>query len=178
MVLFDATMLSIWLHPGAKAPTDAAGKVIPDAQRRVDFLIETLDQARTKIIIPTPALSELLVLAGTSGPKYVEKMREKSCFKIAPFDQRAAIECAEQLRVIWKVGKKNKPKDATWAKIKFDHQIVAIAKVEGVDTIYSDDGRVKSYAKAHNIETLGLADLPKAPMKQESLLDYEASKKD
>jgi hypothetical protein len=53
MVLFDATMLSIWLHPGAKASTDGAGKVIPDAQRRVDFLIETLDQARTKRIIPT-----------------------------------------------------------------------------------------------------------------------------
>jgi hypothetical protein len=73
---------------------------------------------------------------------------------------------------------KNKPKDATWAKIKFDHQIVAIAKVESVDTIYLDDGHIKTYASANNIETLGIVDLPKAPMKQESLLDYEASKKE
>ena len=71
MVLFDATMLSLLFHPGAKAPTDADGKLIPRARERVEHLVETLEKSKTKIIIPTPALAELLVLAGAAGPKYI-----------------------------------------------------------------------------------------------------------
>ncbi len=57
-----------------------------------------------------------------------------------------------------------------------DQQIVAIAKVEGVKTIYTDDPDVKRFAKRVNIESLGLADLPLSPEdKQARLFDNEAT---
>jgi hypothetical protein len=47
-----------------------------------------------------------------------------------------------------------------WAKVKFDRQIVAIAKVVGATVIYSDDKDVATLAKKQGIETIGVADLP------------------
>ena len=152
-----------------KRQRDATGKPILNAAERVDFLIETLDKSKTKIIIPTPALAELLVLAGPAGPEYLEKIQDKACFRICDFDQRAAIEVAEQLRAILYHGKKRKPSGTTWNKLKFDQQIVAIAKVEGVETIYSDDKDVAKFAEAQGIETQSINDLPRPPMKQQPI---------
>ncbi len=147
MVLFDATVLSLLLHPGAKPPQDSKGDPIERAPERVDHLVRTLEEKRTKIIVPTPALSELLVLAGPDGAKYLAEINKRSCFKVSDFDQRAAVEAAIQIRNAMKEGDKRAGIVATWAKVKFDRQIVAIARVEGVETIYSDDGDVERVRK-------------------------------
>lgn len=170
MVLFDATMLSLLFHSGAKAPTDANGRPISRARDRIEHLVETLEKSKTKIIIPTPALAELLVLAGSSGPKYIEEIEDKAFFKVSDFDKRAAIEVSLQIRDAMTSGGKRAGSTSTWAKIKFDRQIVAIAKVEGVTTIYSDDGDLTNYEKAQGLDVKGINDLPLPPMKQEKLL--------
>jgi hypothetical protein len=43
--------------------------------------------------------------------------------------------------------------------VKFDRQIVAIARVHRATTIYSDDKNIRTIAKAGNIQTIGLAAL-------------------
>ena len=68
MVLFDATALSLLLHPGAKPPNDSTGNPVSRARERIELLVQTLDEKKAKIIIPTPALAELLVIAGPAGP--------------------------------------------------------------------------------------------------------------
>jgi len=170
MVLFDATMLSLLFHPGAKAPTDADGQPISRARERVEYLVETLEKSKTKIIIPTPALAELLVLAGDAGPKYLEQIEDKAFFKVSDFDKRAAIEVSLQIREAMGSGNKKAGSVSTWAKVKFDRQIVAIAKVESITAVYSDDKDLAKYAKAQEIEVRGVNDLPIPPMKQEPLL--------
>ena len=50
--------------------------------------------------------------------------------------------------------------DATYAKLRFDRQIVAIAKVHRVATIYSDDREPGAFAKTHGFEVVTLVDLP------------------
>jgi hypothetical protein len=171
MVLFDATILSLLLHPGAKAPTDADGNPIENARERVEYLVQILEDAKTKIIIPSPALAELLVVAGPAGPKYLDEINDRSCFKIADFDKRAAVEVAVQIRNAVKGGDKKEGSISTWAKIKFDRQIVAIGKVEGVATIYSDDEDVCNYAKSSDIEVKGVNDLPLPPPRQTDLFE-------
>jgi hypothetical protein len=53
MVLFDAGILIKLLDPRT-----------PDSQReKLDYLIATLQKTKTKILIPTPALSEFYVKA-------------------------------------------------------------------------------------------------------------------
>jgi hypothetical protein len=77
--------------------------------------------------------------------------------RIEGFGQRAAIECAEILR---RTGRGSGPK----AKLKFDHQIVAIAKVVGATIVFSDDGDVKALCLREGIECLGVWELPPRPI--------------
>ena len=73
-----------------------------------------------------------------------------------PFDSRAAIETADLIASV----KAGKEQWGTWAKVKFDIQIVAIAKAEGVSVIYSDDYDIENYAKRLNIHVVRICDLP------------------
>jgi hypothetical protein len=50
--------------------------------------------------------------------------------------------------------------EAPWNQVKFDRQIVAIAKVAGVMAIYSDDRPLRSFAGQQGLRVVGLADLP------------------
>jgi len=54
-------------------------------------------------------------------------------------------------------------------KVKFDRQIVAIAKVENVGTIYSDDQDVKALADRCGIQVVRVEDLPLPPPTQPRL---------
>ena len=50
-----------------------------------------------------------------------------------------------------------------WAKVKYDRQIIAIARVAQASAIYSDDKGIQALAKAADIQVIGLADLPLPP---------------
>ncbi|MHB8885991.1 MAG: hypothetical protein ACYC5H_13125 [Methylovirgula sp.] len=67
MVVIDATMLLLLLRPGTPVPRGPNEVVIGQAKERVGFLVQQLDKAKTKIIVPTPALSEALVRAGATA---------------------------------------------------------------------------------------------------------------
>jgi predicted nucleic acid-binding protein len=137
-VLFDTSVLILALQPNAKPPLDpSTDKPVEHAKQRVEYLVKMLSKAKTKVIIPSPVLSELLVGAGSAGPQYIQEL-QKTPFRVSPFDTRAAIECAD---AIANHGVKGKSTE-TRAKVKFDRQIVAIARVERVDAIYSDDDHI------------------------------------
>jgi hypothetical protein len=162
-VLFDATFLLPLFTPSVPGPLNPnTNQPLEFLRERIDALIDGLDHARTKIIIPTPALSELLVGAGAAGPEYLNRLREYRAFKIESFDERAAVEAAFQLNgTLEQMGKKAAAEVAdTWAKVKFDHQIVAIAKVNSVSIIYSDDRGVRTFGERAKMTVVGLSALP------------------
>jgi hypothetical protein len=177
MVVIDATMLLLLLRPGTKAPTDAQGVPIEKCKERIEFLIQKLQREKSKIIIPTPALSETLVRAGAEASlQIVEYINKYAVFRIEAFDTRAAIELAAMSREA--MGRKGKRGGSTavWAKVKFDRQIVAIAKVCGATEIYSDDGDIKTLAKQANITVIGVSDLPLPEEDRQFRLDLEGHK--
>jgi predicted nucleic acid-binding protein len=156
-VVFDASFLIPLLDPRIKG--------VGEIDERLLHLIETLDKQRAIVVVPTPALSETLIGAGDAAPKYLETIGRTYRFRIAPFGQRAAVEAAARHREALRLGDK-KEGSASWAKLKFDRQIVAIAKVEGADTIYSNDGDIQRYAKTDGLTVIALGDLegpPQAP---------------
>jgi hypothetical protein len=164
MVVFDATTLLCLLDPEAKAPTDPeTGEPITRVKERIEFLVRELQSAREKIIVPTPALSELLVRTGDAGPEYLDILGRSAVFKIVDFDQRAAVEVAAATREALNTGSKKGGSESSWAKIKFDRQIIAIARVEGASTIYSDDGDIVRFSKNSGIIVVRLCDLPLPP---------------
>jgi len=161
MVVLDATMLLLLLSPNATAPTDAAtGKPVEHAQQRLEGLLKQLEADRTKIIVPAPALSEILVRAGKAGPEYLDRLNRSSAFRIVSFDIRAAVEVAQMTRSAIDSGNKRTDPEATWAKIKYDRQIVAIARVENASIIYSDDRHIRRLAADAGMSVIGIAEVP------------------
>ncbi len=63
-----------------------------------------------------------------------------------------------------KGGKHGAMPDATWAKVKFDRQIVAIARAVGATTIYTNDDQLSKHARAIGITAFKPDDLPEPPV--------------
>lgn len=164
MVVFDTAILLLLLSPDTSAPSNpTTKKPIENAKERVDYLIETLEKQKTKIIVPTPVLSEILVHSDKAGPSYLSTLTSKSAFRIVPFNIKAAIEVAAMTKSALTGGDKKNGGEGTWAKIKYDRQIVAIARVAGATTIYSDDENIDKFAKKFGINVVGLSTLPLRP---------------
>lgn len=166
MVVLDATMLMMFVNPAAERAKDRSGRPVSKPADRVAHLIDQLEKTRETIAVPTPALSEVLVRLGAQrSQQVVEQLNRTSVFSIESFDQRAAIELAAMLREELDAGQK-RPKGGpqTWAKLKFDRQIVAIARVLQASVIYTDDEDVEKLAGRAKMRALRLCDLPLPPV--------------
>jgi predicted nucleic acid-binding protein len=161
IVALDATALMLLMRPDARAPTDPeTGEQVEGAADRIAHLVEMLEKARAEIVIPTPALSEILVRAGDAGPEILDALQRQAVFSIKPFGVKAAVEVAERTRKAIQAGDRRGGTDETWAKVKFDRQIVAIALVERATVIYSDDKGVKSFGEEAGLRVVRTTDLP------------------
>jgi predicted nucleic acid-binding protein len=164
MVVFDATFLMLFLDARVKSGVGDA---------RVDYLVQQLSEARQRIVVPTPALSELLVGAGEAGPKYLEILNRSRHFRVEPFATKAAVEAAAALRTAKSNGNKrgSADKEAPWAKVKYDRQIVAIAKATGATIIYTNDVDVVALGRDSGIEVITLNQLPDPPVTPQIEMD-------
>lgn len=179
MVVFDSSVLLLVLDPKAKPPNDlVTEKPLDKAAERIKYLIKKLTTDKEKIVIPTPVLSEVLVHAGEAMKPYLDIMNGQSVFRIAPFDQKAAIEAALAMSDAIKRGGHRVDAanpDATRTKIKFDRQIVAIANAEGAHALYSDDADVRSYAEKAGLDAYSTANLNLPPEDSQQSLDFDSS---
>ena len=165
MAALDADVLTLVLNERANPPIDpGTKKPIERAKERVDFLIETLAKAKTKIIIPTPVLSEVLVESGPGGLRYIEILQKALVFGIEAFDVRAAIELAEITRKALQSGDKREGSAEPYQKIKLDRQIVAICKVQGVRTLYTSDRNLEVFAMRAGLSVIRVDNLPLPPV--------------
>jgi len=144
-VAFDANILIDLFNPRIKG----------DRRAKLDGLLE--QHARTRIIIPTPSLTEYLVKAGKARDELQAKLSTSRSFSIEPFDQRAATECALLLAEHWTPDARGK---VSRTKFKFDWQIVAIALSRNVTRIYSDDADLRRIAQKLSLTVTGIDELP------------------
>ena len=158
-------------------PNDpATNKPAERAHDRVGELMRSLNEEGEKILVPTPALSELLVIASEDGPQYLAELNTSSVFRIVDFDQRAAVEAAATTAKAIAAGDKRGGSEATWTKIKFDRQIVAIAKVNGATTIYSTDSDIERFGEQAKLAVVNFHQLPPPPAKQIEMYDEQSEK--
>ena len=170
MAVFDATALVLFLEPDARPPTDpATSRPVANANRRVAHLIESLANARETIIVPAPALAEVLVHAKGAAAAYLGILNDKACFRIVLFDERAAVEHAAITWDALTAGDLRAGTDATRAALKFDRQIIAIARVEGQREIYSDDDDMARLGERLGLTVIRTCDLPPPPPEQAGL---------
>jgi predicted nucleic acid-binding protein len=167
MVAIDSTFLSLMLHPHAKPPKDpATGKPIERIHDRIEKLLEDLDSESERMVLPTPVLSEFLILAGKDGPEYLNRLSGMKNILVKPFDEKAAVELAAREVEDRETGSKRSGSASPWAKLRFDRQIVAIAKTNEAKRIYSDDGDVMKFATRVEINVIRTWELPLPSAKQ------------
>lgn len=182
-VAFDANMLILLFDGQAAAPLDpATGKPVTFCQERLTYLVETQSRPKgARIIIPTPALGEFLVKVDPArAGDYLNRLQRIRGCTVAPFSIRAAVEFAEMQRVLIAEHprRKRRQETETRAKAKFDQQIVAIARTEGVGTIFSDDGGVRRFAARFNMQAVGVAELTLPPKSMQGELALEPPEPD
>lgn len=165
MIVLDATAFMLLVHPDAKPPTDPqTGTAVTQVRERFEFLEQEIQQSGETILIPSPALAEVLVGLGDAGPAVIERLSRSARFKIADFDTMAAVELAMMTREAIRAGDKKGGSTAHWQKVKIDRQIIAIARTRGATKIYSDDEGLAKFASILGIEVVQSWLMPLPPV--------------
>lgn len=158
----DNNFLAMLLHPDVKPPINPnTGILVDRIPERMAALVDTWNRRGDRLIIPIPALAEFLVLAGADANTYLSELNNLATVYLRPFDLRAAIELASMEIDALKSGQKRHPADASapWQKVKIARQIVAIAKVAGVESMFTDDKDVGKFARAAGMHVVSSWDL-------------------
>ena len=162
VVAFDASFLlpvfSRKLHAVPQYPSTR--KPIRQYDKKIDCLLSRLEKEKTKMLIPAPALSEILVEAGAERMhEYLKTIFLRSAFRVVPFKQDAAIVVAVMNRNAMERGDKRSGSKESWQKVKFDRQILAIAKVNKAKIIYSDDQGLRNFAEQAGLRVISSHEL-------------------
>ncbi len=159
MVVFDSSLFILAVDPSAPVPLAPGGAAISHAHERVLGLLRELDRSGTRVLIPTPVLAESFVRTpAAQAAQHLTSLRRLTAIELAEFDARAAFEVAAMGRIA-KRGKSVAPSAESWAKVKYDRQIVAIAKVRNAHTLYCADADLGAFAETHGITVRHLAEL-------------------
>jgi len=127
-----------------------------DQRAALDGLVQDLEKSRSRILIPAPCVTELLVHGGKANERFQRFLGGTSSFDVIPFDKRAATECAIRLKEAW--DRKSVMK-VSKTKFKYDWMVVACAASRNVSVIYSDDADIIRAAGAAGIKVLKQSDL-------------------
>lgn len=170
---FDNTMLTLLLNKNSKAPNDPqTNKPVELAHERARDLVRRLNKAKQRIVIPTPVTAEILTAVGPTSPDYIRIINRARIFEVQPFDELAAVELAFLNRDVFKKQDKASKIEAR-QKVKVDRQILAICKVAGCDTIYTDDRNLQNRAKLCGMDAIGIADIPIPDSARQVEMDLE-----
>ena len=167
MVVFDTTALVLLLNPKRPPPNDPKTNApVTRCQERIEHLVKTLGETRTKVGIPTPVLAEYLIGVGPKKQDYLTHITANSAFSLLPFDEKAAVELA----IFTEAGVK------AWdikSKVRFDRQVVAIAKTSNATALYTADDKQCAFAEACGVRAIMIWDVPLPPPENASLFSAE-----
>jgi hypothetical protein len=93
-----------------------------------------------------------------TGQDYIALMRRAKVFRLSAFDERAAVETAIMAGDAPKCPSIRAATEGTYAKIKYDRQIVAISVVEGVTTLFTDDVNHGAFARRYGMRVIDIGD--------------------
>jgi hypothetical protein len=164
MVVFDASFVLRLIEPDAPPPKDpTTGRPVEKCKDRIEYLVAELARAKVVVAVPTPALAEFLVRAGAAAARYLEELQNTRAIRVEPFGQRAAVECAMLIDGAKRARRKTRDEDV-WAKVKFDRQILAVAKVLGASALYTTDAALAALAAQNDVRAIGVHELELPPV--------------
>lgn len=168
MVAFDNTILSVLLFPDAEVHEGHEPKPVERARDRVNALVQEIADAGEQVLVPSPALAEVLATPDCDVDEVLNTLRGSAYIRIRDFDQRAAVELAIRLRAAFAAGDICEGLRTTKTKMKFDRQIVPIALTHGARVLYSNDDGVRKFGEGSGLKVKRTSELP-IPAIQEDL---------
>ena len=151
--VFDSTVLIDLFNPRLETAN-------PDLSAKLKQLCTDFDKRHTRILVPMPVLTELLVRAGDASQQYTELLSNSTSYELIPFDKRAAAECAILLSEHWS---KRETRNITRTKFKYDWMIVACALSRQATAIYSTDEDIQRVAARVNLRVIDAKSLHVPP---------------
>ena len=149
------------VQPNAKPPNDpATGEPLSNVNGRIDRLIRSIESNSQTIVIPTPALAEVLVVARGKIEDWISMLQQSRHFQIVDFEINAVKKLVDVTQKIHKDEAFESQSAFTKAQLKFDRQIIAIALAQNQDTIYSDDQGIKRMERYFDIKVIQTHMLP------------------
>lgn len=150
LIMVDCNFLIEWAKPSSE-----------DNKARLDFVLNAASEHKQKIVVGMPAVAEYLVRTDVAGLEWLEKLQRRAGVQLAPFDLKAAYECAQLDRAALGAGDKKDGSEEPWQKIKVDRQLIGIAKATSCTAVVSGDDSVRANAlrvgmKAFRIDELEL----------------------
>jgi len=163
-VLFDTNFLSWFCDNQSPVPfiQDDAHDTLTD---RFDYLLDRLTADGSEVVIPTPVLAEVMCATSINTAPVLNLISQNPYFRLPPFGQRAAEEFGMLFRGQHR-GSDNRN------SFKFDLLILAIAKTESIDVIYSSDAPLRQRAATLGIRCLSFQDLPKRPTPPQTAMQF------
>ncbi|MDQ7731310.1 PIN domain-containing protein [Halomonas sp. SpR1] len=135
---------------------------ITNAEGRADALLERFSDPGFQLLIPAPAMAEVLVkVAPELQQAYIDFVNNTTSLSIIPFDTRSIIECARLFDA--QEAKQLKKGGESKAKIAVDRQVVAIAISNGAKELWTHDKTVFKKASRVGLVAKSLADIEPIP---------------
>lgn len=170
-IVIDTNILIQLMAEGQCDPlTDPkTDQTLDSCDRRALALLEYIESKNGQVLIPAPCLAEILIgFAKEDHVEVVEHLSSYGCIEFAPFEEIAATECAALINPAELKQMKN---GDTKSKLRFDRQIISIAKASGADEIWSHDKNLLAVAEQQGLTVKSLADI--TPKPEQMHLDSE-----
>ena len=163
IVALDNTFFTLMVNPSARPSGNwETGEEVTHCALRIAALIDELSRPGVRVLVPTPALAEAMT-ASEGLEAAIDFMQSHDAFEPGSFDFRAAYELAEITKSDPNPDRRKSGELDSRQKVKFDRQIVAIAKVHRAQVLYTDDQRQSSFAKDAGLKVVHTWNLPLPP---------------
>jgi predicted nucleic acid-binding protein len=164
MIVLDTNIFTFILNPDSNPSIDPKTNApVAHARDRVELFINETVKEKRKILLPTPVLAETLIGVSSDINDFVSSIKKFNVFKIADFCERSAIELRMLYNGLGEQKLTDLRKSRSKSGIKFDLQILSIARTQGADEIVTDDSNLRKLSAQLGMKTRGLADLHLPP---------------
>jgi predicted nucleic acid-binding protein len=164
MIVVDTNFLVLLIDP------DSTQNVNRRADR-VRHFIDTLAASKEEVMIPAPALAELVAGRVERVEEIVEAVRKLKIFSVQAFDPVIAIETGERIAAVREKTPENERLPGWKVVMKYDAMIAATAIVRGARALYTLDKGFEKYLEGTAVKIYLLDDLPLPPEDPQQHLD-------
>lgn len=159
-ICIDSNYFAVLIDQATGDIRDRNNNVIEFARER---LLHFIKENTAEIILPSPVYSELLLISSVTADLLDKYLGNNGRFITCPYDVRSARILAEVEKPELTKGNKRSDRTETMARLKFDRQILSIAKRNNTEVIItSDKGFIKDACR-YDLKTMCATEMELPP---------------